>query len=194
MGLFKNKKEKYEISEVADRLGIRISTPHGYLPEDVDKLLIDFEAKVNSLNKEINSLEVRVEKAEKDKELINAEYTQLKIESRMETEKYIDEINDLKHQISLLDIPESSMLQDEAMMSKLSTITGRDELSRMDPVEEMKVATQPLNDTTPIFGDLEVAQPPIKEQENPQIGGKISEVSAFDENGDLRILTYGGND
>ena len=26
------------------------------------------------------------------------------------------------------------------------------------------------------------------------ITGKISEVSAFDENGDLRILTYGGND
>ena len=116
--LFKSKKEtptqaakKFEsnLPEVAKRNNIRVSSPYGYYPEDVDKVIIELENTNKMLQKENNHLTNQLE-----------DY-----KSRANAAQ--NELSKLKMQISLMEIPDTSTEENFAMLSRISTITGNNE-------------------------------------------------------------------
>lgn len=102
------KKFENELPEVARRHNIRVSSPYGYYPEDVDKIIVHFEEDVSSLEKENGLLSKKIEKQAEELRSLQFELTQLKM------------------QVSLMEIPDTSTEQDFAMIgSGLGTITGQ---------------------------------------------------------------------
>lgn len=119
------KKFENELPEVARRHNIRVSSPYGYYPEDVDKIIVRFEEDVSSLEKENGLLSKKIEKQAGELKSLQFELTQLKM------------------QVSLMEIPDTSTEQDFAMMgSGLGTITGQPQ----DQVMPQQVQSVPHTD------------------------------------------------
>ncbi len=105
----KAEKFEQELPEIAKRLGIRVSSPYGYYPEDVDKIISNLEKDVSSLTKENKDLRDQVHNAEEKSKSLQTELTQIKM------------------QVSLMEIPDASTEENFAMLSRISTITGKNE-------------------------------------------------------------------
>ena len=67
-------KVKFEKSEVAIRHNLRISSPNGYYPEDVDRELVTLEDKVAHLTRENDKLLRNIEQARNDLSKLQAEF------------------------------------------------------------------------------------------------------------------------
>ena len=72
-------KVKFEKSEVALRHNLRISSPNGYYPEDVDRVLVMFEEKVAKLTQENDRLLANLEQARADLSNLQAEFTSFRL-------------------------------------------------------------------------------------------------------------------
>lgn len=75
-----NPKLGVEKSDTAKKYNIRISTPNGYFPEDVDKIIIDLEQQCQRLEKENHKLTSQYESNQKDLNKLKGEYQQLQFE------------------------------------------------------------------------------------------------------------------
>lgn len=103
------KKFESNLPEVAKRHHIRVSNPYGYYPEDVDKIIIGLESSVNSLEHENKELRDRVHEVSEELSKAKTELTKLKM------------------QMTLMDPPDTSAEEDFVMLSRISTITGKNE-------------------------------------------------------------------
>lgn len=101
--------EKFEqdLPEVARRLGIRVSSPYGYYPEDVDKHILDLEDQVRHLTAENQQL--------------TADYTQSKRnEIDLQTE-----LNKLRIQMSTQVYPDVTPEQASVIYDRVPTLSGK---------------------------------------------------------------------
>ena len=100
------KKFENELPEVAKRLGIRVSNPYGYYPEDVDKIIVRLEQDISDLTKENKQLSQELHDTKNKATLLQSELSQIKM------------------QVSLMEIPDVSTEESFAMLSRVGTITG----------------------------------------------------------------------
>lgn len=103
------KRFESSLPEVAKRNNIRVSSPYGYYPEDVDSVILEFEKNAKMLEKENNHLTNQLEDCKAKLKDAQTELTKLKM------------------QISLMEIPDTSAEENFAMLSRMSTITGKNE-------------------------------------------------------------------
>lgn len=101
-------KFEQELSEVAKRLGIRVSAPYGYYPEDVDKIILGLEDEISNLTKDNMKLKDEYNKAKANEMSLQTEYQALKM------------------QMSLAEYPDASMEQASAIFDRVPTLSGRD--------------------------------------------------------------------
>lgn len=94
----------HEKSDVAKKYGLRISNPHGYFPEDVDKLILKLESQIETLEKETHQLEERLTIALDEKRMIDSEYKKMKM------------------QMSLMEVPDTTTEEDFSMFGRLQNI------------------------------------------------------------------------
>lgn len=144
--MFKSKKEtpaqaakkfEAELPEVAKRNNIRVSSPYGYYPEDVDKIIIDMESQLKMLQKENNHL--------------NGQLTDYK--GRLNDVQ--TELTKLKMQMSLMEIPDTSAEENFAMLSRISTITGNNE----EQISNKVIKSPKKNNITIIQSPAKKAEP-----------------------------------
>lgn len=105
----KNKSSKVEqdLSELAKRLGIRVSSPYGYYPEDVDPIIANLEKAVSDLEIENKKLS----------EQLHVTQTNLSSAS--------SELAQIKMQMSLMEVPDLSAEEEFAMLGRIDSITGQ---------------------------------------------------------------------
>lgn len=110
--LKKQKKDKKglkvanEKSQLAQDLGIRISNPYGYYPDDVDPIIAGLQKSVSDLTKENKRLA----------DELNEKTEQLKLA--------MSEASQLKMQMSLMEIPDMGAEEEFTMLSRIDSITG----------------------------------------------------------------------
>lgn len=126
-----------EKSQLAKDLGIRISNPYGYYPDDVDPIISNLQKQVNDLSKENKMLRDEVgDLTNKNKSLSN-------------------ELTSLKLQISITEIPVS--LEDNLDgLSHLGTING------IDYNDSTSDLASRLLDDNPVDDDFEMPAPKPK--------------------------------
>lgn len=95
-----------ELSELAKNLGIRVSSPYGYYPEDVDPIIAELQKNVSDLTKENKQLSEDLHD------------TQIKLKATQ------SELSQLKMQISLMEVPDVSAEEGFTMLSRIDSITG----------------------------------------------------------------------
>lgn len=105
----KAQKFEQEAPESLKRNNIRISSPYGAYPEDVDKIIRKMEKDISDLTKENKQLSEELEQEQQKGKALQFELTQMKM------------------QISLMEIPDVSTEESMAMLSRVSTITGVNE-------------------------------------------------------------------
>lgn len=93
-----------DISEIAKKYNIRVSAPHGYYPEDVDKVLADLDKQLTLLSKENQMAESTINRIKDERDSLRVQLTKLKL------------------QISMMEFPDTSSDIETAMMSRFSTI------------------------------------------------------------------------
>lgn len=134
-GLFKSKKEtpnqaakRFEstLPEVAKRHNIRVSSPYGYYPEDVDKVITEMENENKMLQKENTHLTKQLEDYKGKADALQTEMVALKM------------------QMSLMDVPDASAEESFVMLSRIGTITGNNE----EQVQNKIVKTPKPNNIT----------------------------------------------
>ena len=117
-----------ELSEIAKSLNIRVSSPYGYYPEDVDPLLINYIDEINKLKQLNKELSANAEEANK-----NCEYLK-------------NELTTLKMQISFTEIPDISAEEGFVMLSKVDTITGQNNCEKIPELKSnLKEPTIPIS-------------------------------------------------
>lgn len=150
--MLKKKKQQptHELSEIAKRHNIRVSTPHGYYPDDVDKLLSNYESVVNQLQSETKRLSEQLEQSRSDCAALRAEVTKLQLD------------------MSNLEIPDVSANESFAMLSKLENIS--DEVNTtVDDLDENVKEHINLNILEPdTFDDLVT---PVKKENTSALSG-----------------------
>ena len=107
MGLKKKKNNNTaspNLSDVAMRHNIRISNPYGYYPDDVDRIIRKYEELTNTLQAETQRLEKALSKTTDELKAANAELQRMKLD------------------MSLMDVPDTSAEEDIAMLARLSNI------------------------------------------------------------------------
>ena len=128
MAFGKNKnKVSFEKSQVAERHGLRISSPNGYYPEDVDRELLSLEDQVAQLTRDNERLIKAAEAARNDLSALQAEFGRFRLE------------------MMRAPVQETSYEQDIQNISKIQNITNQ----KME--DEVEIAVD-LGTT----GDLEV--------------------------------------
>lgn len=95
-----------ELSELAKDLGIRVSSPYGYYPEDVDPIIAGLQKNVSDLTKE-------------NKQLAEDLHD---IQSKLKSTQ--SELSQLKMQMSLMEVPDVSAEEGFTMLSRIDSITG----------------------------------------------------------------------
>lgn len=144
--LFKSKKEtpaqaakkfESELPDVAKRNNIRVSSPYGYYPEDVNKIITDMESELKMLQKENNHL--------------NGQLTDYK--GRLNDAQ--TELTKLKMQMTLMEIPDASAEENFAMLSRISTITGNNE----EQISNKVIKSPKKNNITIIQSPAKKAEP-----------------------------------
>jgi len=143
----KTRAKTHDISEIAKRYGVRVSTPMGYFPEDVDKLLQDLEQQLVTLSKENKHASERIKRLTDER---NAA---------------MSELSTLKMQISFTEIPDTSEVEDFTMLSRLATINekaaghpeeqtpSKVEVATVEPIIQEKVEDN-IAETKDTFDDL----------------------------------------
>jgi hypothetical protein len=99
-------KIEHELSELAKDLGIRVSSPYGYYPEDVDPIIAGLQKTVSDLTKENKQLAEDVND----------------VQSKLKSTQ--SELSQLKMQMSLMEVPDVSAEEGFAMLSRIDSITG----------------------------------------------------------------------
>lgn len=108
--MFWNKKKesktvKEKLPETLEKLNIRVSTPYGVYPEDVETVVSDLLEKVNKLETTNAELSKKNTQLERDLHLVNTELAKMKID------------------VSLMSIPETTEEEDSKMLRELNKIT-----------------------------------------------------------------------
>lgn len=101
----KEKKVKEKLPDSLSSRGIRVSTPYGAYPEDVDALITDLDEKIESLTAQNGDLNKKNEQLERDLHIVNTELAKMRID------------------VSLMTIPETTDEEDSKMLSELNKIT-----------------------------------------------------------------------
>ena len=104
-----SKTVKEKLPEKLEKLNIRVSTPYGAYPEDVETVVSDLLEKVNKLETTNAELSKKNTKLERDLHLANTELAKMKIE------------------VSLMAIPETTEEEDSKMLRELNDITRADD-------------------------------------------------------------------
>ena len=148
------KAEKFEneLPEIAKRLGIRVSSPYGYYPEDVDKIIFNLERDVSSLTNENKTLRDEIYEIKEKSKALQTELTQIKM------------------QVSLMEIPDASTEENFAMLSRISTITGNN--------EDMPSANL-LNDDVEVFNNTTTPVINIKSGTNSTSNNSSKKSTTF---------------
>ena len=117
---FKRKKNKQEVSdevysfsEIGEKYNFRVSTPQGYFPEDVDRVIIDLEQRLESMSNDNLLLRRERDDAVADKRMIDEEYKKLRWD------------------MSVFEVPHTSTQEDISMLNELSNIN-----SSVEPADE----------------------------------------------------------
>ena len=117
---FKRKKNKqepsdevYSFSEIGEKYNFRVSTPQGYFPEDVDRVIIDLEQRLESMSNDNLLLRRERDDAVADKRMIDEEYKKLRWD------------------MSVFEVPHTSTQEDILMLNELSNIN-----SSVEPADE----------------------------------------------------------
>lgn len=123
--MFWNKKKesktvKEKLPETLEKLSIRVSTPYGAYPEDVETVVSDLLEKVDKLETTNAELSKKNTQLERDLHLVNTELAKMKID------------------VSLMSIPETTEEEDSKMLRELNKITKAedDEDFEIEIVEE----------------------------------------------------------
>lgn len=112
-----------ELSDLAKSLNIRVSSPYGYYPEDVDPIISQLQKDVSSLTKENKKL------ADENNELKS-------LNSSLKSE-----LTHLKMQMTMMEIPDLSAEEEFSMLGRIDSITGNYD---SQSVPELKQMNQPL--------------------------------------------------
>ena len=137
-----NKKDKVgskleqDKSQLAKDLNIRISSPYGYYPDDVDPIIIDLQNQISNLSKENKQLTDNNDKLKKDNEALRTEITRMKFSAQL-----------FERPISM----EESLIG----LSKINDITGNH--SNESPLDAIGL----LQDDDPII-NLDDDPPPVE--------------------------------
>lgn len=102
----KGAKVEQELSELAKRHNIRVSSPYGYYPEDVDPIIERLEKDVSQLTKE------------------NKQFSNELQEYKDKCSALSTELTKIKMQISLMEVPDVSAEEGFAMLGRIDSITG----------------------------------------------------------------------
>lgn len=100
-----SKTVKEKLPEKLEKLNIRVSTPYGAYPEDVETVVSDLLEKVNKLETTNAELSKKNTQLERDLHLVNTELAKMKID------------------VSLMSIPETTEEEDSKMLRELNKIT-----------------------------------------------------------------------
>ena len=100
-----SKTVKEKLPETLEKLNIRVSTPYGAYPEDVETVVSDLLEKVNKLETTNAELSKKNTQLERDLHLVNTELAKMKID------------------VSLMSIPETTEEEDSKMLRELNKIT-----------------------------------------------------------------------
>ena len=100
-----SKTVKEKLPETLEKLNIRVSTPYGAYPEDVETVVSDLLEKVNKLETTNAELSKKNTQLEQDLHLVNTELAKMKID------------------VSLMSIPETTEEEDSKMLRELNKIT-----------------------------------------------------------------------
>lgn len=100
-----SKTVKEKLPETLEKLNIRVSTPYGAYPEDVETVVSDLLEKVNKLETTNAELSKKNAQLERDLHLVNTELAKMKID------------------VSLMSIPETTEEEDSKMLRELNKIT-----------------------------------------------------------------------
>lgn len=100
-----SKAVKEKLPETLEKLNIRVSTPYGAYPEDVETVVSDLLEKVNKLETTNAELSKKNTQLERDLHLVNTELAKMKID------------------VSLMSIPETTEEEDSKMLRELNKIT-----------------------------------------------------------------------
>lgn len=157
-----SKENVQDIPENLKKHHLRVSTPYGMYPEDVDKLVSDLESQLSRLSKENKNIEELYSQAAKERDDIKAELTKLKL------------------QVTLMEIPDTSTEEDFQMFSRLNTINPavgsisekvveKQNHPYVEPIisnkiEEDEEEQEKDQDTQEVFDDLVSNKPSFKEQ------------------------------
>ena len=167
-----NKKQGQELPEIIKKYNIRISTPNGCFPEDVDKVLEDLEKQIKNLSSENQRLEVQNTQIKNDFELVKAENQKLRF------------------QIMNFNYEDTSELQDFNNLAKLTNINPSvGTMPAIQPVEPLKaeIPLAIIEDEPPVFDDY-VTEVPQQEQSNAKPNVKPGLADIYNSDGTLDIL------
>ena len=121
-------KVEHELSEVAKSHNIRVSSPYGYSPDDVDPIIIQLETAVSQLTKENNKLANELHEEQALRQAASQELAKMKME------------------ISLFDYPDVSAEESFAMLGRIDSITGN---YNSESVSELQQRFGPENNNSP---------------------------------------------
>ena len=136
----KNTGPSPNLSDIALNYNIRISNPYGYYPDDVDRIIRKQEELINTLQAETQRLDKLYSDTKEELKIAKAELQRIRFD------------------ISVLELPDTSTEEDFAMMSRLSNINenvGTIE-HQMPEIAENSEARIPLDviENTKSSGDI----------------------------------------
>lgn len=114
-------KIEHELSQLAKDLGIRVSSPYGYYPEDVDPIIAGLQKEVSDLTKE------------------NKQFSEELNDTQNKLKAVQSELSQLKMQMSLMEVPDISAEEGFTMLGRIGSITGNYD---SESVADMKLAQQ----------------------------------------------------
>jgi len=125
----KRKKDKssekvlHEKSDLARSLDIRISSPYGYYPEDVDPIIRNLQLTISTYEKENKTLSDELE------------------DTKSKLQKLKSEFNQYRFQMNLAETPVAPAAAEYALLSRIDTITGENsaEQSSQQPQTKPKI-------------------------------------------------------
>lgn len=127
----KTPEEVYSFSEIGEKYNFRVSTPQGYFPEDVDRVIIDLEHRLESLSNDNLKLRKERDEAVADKKVIDEEYKKLRWD------------------MSVFEVPHTSAQEDIAMLNELSNVN-----SSVEPANEEVISTGDEDDDLDFVLDI----------------------------------------
>lgn len=145
-------KTPQEKSQLAQDLGIRISSPYGYYPEDVDPIIIKLQNEVASLTKENKKFSEENDKLNKNLKAVSGELAKIKM------------------QVSLMEVAPLSMEDSLAGIDKISNITGQHP-KNTPPISDLVSLLEDDGQAATIEDDAKPVKRPTFKLNNKRNGG-----------------------